>query len=216
MKKLALIATFSVITFITVAQQSNWSPSYSKLNSVTPLTKISFANPKAEDFPWVRWNFPPETAEMSELEKQLAELKAAGIAGVEIGQGGEPTLAQIEGLLKKGNELGIKISLKYKTGAPIPGNFSIKHDYARKTLSASDTLLAAGKAYADSLPGKGAILAVHAYRVSQMPVKGSKLLTIDASTRINLTDQILAGILAQNGVRRGVRHSREIAERIPA
>ena len=193
MKKLVLIATFSVIAFSTIAQQSNWSPSYPKLNSVRPLTKNSFANPKAEDFPWVRWNFPPETAEMAELEKQLVELKAAGIAGVEIGQGGEPTLAQIEGLLKKGNELGIKISLKYKTGAPIPGNFSIKNDYARKTLAASDTLLTAGKAYADSLPGKGAILAVQAYRVSQMPAKGSKLLTIDASTRINLTDQILAG-----------------------
>lgn len=193
MKHLFLFALVSVLAIRTFAQQTNWSPAYPKLNSVTPLTKKSFANPKPEDLPWVRWNFPPETAEMAELEKQLMDLKAAGIAGVEIGQGGEPTLAQIEGLLKKGNELGIKISLKYKTGAPIPGNFSIKHDFARKTLSASDTLLSAGKAYADSLPGKGAILAVHAYRVSKMPAKGSKLLTIDPATRLNLTDQILAG-----------------------
>ena len=193
MKHLFLFALVSVLAIRTFAQQTNWSPAYPKLNSVTPLTKKSFANPKPEDLPWVRWNFPPETAHLAELEKQLMDLKAAGIAGVEIGQGGEPTLAQIEGLLKKGNELGIKISLKYKTGAPIPGNFSIKHDFARKTLSASDTLLTAGKSYADSLPGKGAILAVHAYRVSQMPAKGSKLLTINPSTRINLTDQIIAG-----------------------
>jgi hypothetical protein len=193
MKQIALFLLLFTCVFETLAQQSTWTPAYPKLNSVTPLTKKSFASPKAEDLPWVRWNFPPETADMAELEKQLVELKAAGIAGVEIGQGGEPTLVQIEGLLKKGNELGIKISLKYKTGAPIPGNFSIKHDFARKTLSASDTLLSAGKAYADTLPGKGAILAVHAYRVSKMPLKGSKLLTIDPGTRINLTDQILAG-----------------------
>ena len=193
MKLIASFLFLSISVFGAMAQQSNWTPSYPKLNSVTPLSKNSFANPKAEDLPWVRWNFPPETAEIAELEKQLVELKAAGIAGVEIGQGGDPTLAQIEAVLKKGNELGIKISLKYKTGAPIPGKFSIKHDYARKTLSASDTLLSAGKAYADSLPGKGTILAVHAYRVSQMPAKGSKLLTIDPSTRINLSDKFIAG-----------------------
>jgi hypothetical protein len=193
MKQFALFLLLCACVFETEAQQSTWTPAFPKLNSVTPLTKKSFATPTSEDLPWVRWNFPPETADLAELEKQLVELKAAGIAGVEIGQGGEPTLAQIEGLLKKGNELGIKISLKYKTGAPIPGNFSIKHDFARKTLSASDTLLSAGKAYADSLPGKGAILAVHAYRVSKMPAKGSKLLTIDPDTRINLTDQILPG-----------------------
>lgn len=193
MKQIAFFILFCACLFDVEAQQSTWTPTFPKLNSVTPLTKKSFATPTSEDLPWVRWNFPPETADLSELEKQLVELKAAGIAGVEIGQGGEPTLTQIEGLLKKGNELGIKISLKYKTGAPIPGNFSIKHEFARKTLSASDTLLSAGKAFADSLPGKGAILAVHAYRVSKMPAKDSKLLTIDQSTRINLTDQILAG-----------------------
>jgi hypothetical protein len=193
MKQFALFLLLCACVFETEAQQSTWTPAFPKLNSVTPLTKKSFATPTSEDLPWVRWNFPPETADLAELEKQLVELKAAGIAGVEIGQGGEPTLAQIDGLLKKGNELGIKISLKYKTGAPITGNFSIKHDFARKTLSASDTLLLAGKAYADSLPGKGAILAVHAYRVSKMPAKGSKLLTIDPDTRINLTDQILPG-----------------------
>ena len=193
MKQIAFFILLCACLFDVEAQQSTWTPTFPKLNSVTPLTKKSFATPTSEDLPWVRWNFPPETADLSELEKQLVELKAAGIAGVEIGQGGEPTLTQIEGLLKKGNELGIKISLKYKTGAPIPGNFSIKHEFARKTLSASDTLLSAGKAFADSLPGKGAILAVHAYRVSKMPAKDSKLLTIDQSTRINLTDQILAG-----------------------
>ncbi|MHA8050318.1 glycosyl hydrolase [Aquirufa sp. ROCK-SH2] len=192
MKQISLLLILGFIVFGASAQQKTWSPFYAKLNPVTPLNTSSFAHPKAEDLPWVRWNFPPETAEISELEKQLVELKAAGIAGVEIGQGGEPTLTQIEALLKKGNELGIKISLKYKTGAPIPGNFSIKNDFARKTLSASDTLLNAGQIFTDSLPGKGTLLAVHAYRVNKIPLKDSKLLTIDASSRINLWDQVKA------------------------
>jgi hypothetical protein len=163
---------------------------HQRFNPVTPLTVSSFANPSAADFPWVRWNFPPETAEIAELEKQLAELKAAGIAGVEIGQGGEPTLNQIEAVLKKANEIGMKVSLKYKTGAPIPGNFSAKHDYVRKTLSATDTLLLGGKVFKDTLQGKGTILSVQAYKVTKSPEKGSKLITIDHSSAIVLTDKI--------------------------
>ncbi|WP_336912458.1 glycosyl hydrolase [Runella sp.] len=163
---------------------------HERFNPVTPLTASSFANPSSADFPWVRWNFPPETAEIAELGKQLTELKAAGIAGVEIGQGGEPTLNQIEAVLKKANEIGMKVSLKYKTGAPIPGNFSAKHDFVRKTLSAADTLLVGGQVFNDSLPGKGTILSVQAYKVTKSPEKGSKLITIDHPSAIVLTDKI--------------------------
>lgn len=163
---------------------------HERFNPVTPLTSHSFANPSSADFPWVRWNFPPETADISELEKQLTELKAAGIAGVEIGQGGEPTLDQIEAVLKKANEIGMKVSLKYKTGAPTPNSFSPKHDFVRKTLAAADTILVGGQVFNDSLPGKGTILSVQAYKVTKSPEKGSKLLTIDHSSAIVLTDKI--------------------------
>lgn len=163
---------------------------FERFNPVTPLTGNSFAKPSSADLPWVRWNFPPETAEIPELEKQLTELQAAGIAGVEIGQGGEPTRDQIEAVLKKANEIGMKVSLKYKTGAPTPGSFSIRHDYVRKTLSAADTLLTAGQMFNDTLPGKGTILSVQAYKVATAPAKGSKVLTIEYASGVTLTDKI--------------------------
>lgn len=163
---------------------------HERFNPVTPLTSNSFANPTSADFPWVRWNFPPETAEIAELEKQLTELNEAGIAGVEIGQGGEPTLPQIESILKKANEIGMKVSLKYKTGTPTPNSFSAKHNYVRKTLSSADTLLVGEKVFNDTLQGKGTILSVQAYKVTKSPEKGSKLMTIDHSSAIVLTDKI--------------------------
>lgn len=163
---------------------------FERFNPVTALTNNSFLNPSSEDFPWVRWNFPPETAEIGELEKQLVELKDAGIAGVEIGQGGEPTLPQIEAILRKANQIGLKVSLKYKTGAPTPGSFSAKHNYVRKTLAAADTLLQAGSNFNDTLPGKGTILSVQAYEVVSLPTKGSKIVTINHASAVNLTDKI--------------------------
>jgi alpha-L-rhamnosidase len=177
------------IFFFGCSKKNTPLKNHERFNPVTPLTVSSFANPSSADFPWVRWNFPPETAEITELEKELIELKAAGIAGVEIGQGGEPTLNQIEAVLKKANEIGMKVSLKYKTGAPIAGNFSAKNDYVRKTLSAADTLIMGGKVFNDSLPGKGTILSVQAYKVTKSPEKGSKLVTIDHSSAIVLTDK---------------------------
>ena len=181
----------SSMAFWACSKKSSWAPAYQPLNPVTSLTNQSFLKPGTEDLPWVRWNFPPEFAEISELEKQLADMKAAGIAGVEIGQGGEPTRNQIEAVLKKANELGIKVSLRYRIGAPVTGTFSIKHDYVRKTLSAADTMILAGKVFNDSLPGKGTILSVAAYKIIKTPIKGSKLLTIDHASGVSLTDKIV-------------------------
>lgn len=186
-KPLLIPAVLFSLLLLGCVKNLNQVNHYKQFNPVTPLTAQSFANPTFADYPWVRWNFPPETADIAELEKQLVELQAAGIAGVEIGQGGEPTLKQVEAILKKANEIGMKVSLKYKTGAPIPGNFSATHDYVRKTLAVADTILSSGSEFHDALPGKGTILAVQAYRVVKMPAKGSKLLTIDHASGINLT-----------------------------
>lgn len=190
-KKLLIFHLFLASIFIFgCSKKITEHKNHERFNPVTPLTSSSFANPSSVDFPWVRWNFPPETAEIAELEKELTELKEAGIAGVEIGQGGEPTLNQIEAVLKKANEIGMKVSLKYKTGAPTPNSFSPNHDFVRKTLSAADTLLAGGKVFNDTLQGKGTILSVQAYKVTKSPEKGSKLLVIDHSSAISLTDKI--------------------------
>ena len=190
-KHLTYLLLLSQIAFWACSKKSSWTPTYQQFNPVTSLTNQSFSKPGSEDLPWVRWNFPPETAEIAELEKQLVDLKAAGIAGVEIGQGGEPTLKQVEAVLKKANELGLKVSLKYKVGAPVAGTFSIKHDFVRKTLSAADTMILAGKVFNDSLPGKGTILSVAAYKIIKTPIKGSKLLTIDHASGVSLTDKIV-------------------------
>ena len=111
-KHLTYLLLLSPMVFWACSKKSSWAPTYHQFNPVTSLTNQSFSKPGSEDLPWVRWNFPPETAEITELEKQLADMKAAGIAGVEIGQGGEPTLKQVEAVLKKANELGIKVSLR--------------------------------------------------------------------------------------------------------
>ena len=87
-KYLTYLLLLSQIAFWACSKKSSWAPTYQKFNPVTSLTNQSFSKPGSEDLPWVRWNFPPEFAEISELEKQLVDMKAAGIAGVEIGRHG--------------------------------------------------------------------------------------------------------------------------------
>ena len=84
--------------------------------------------------------------------------------------------------------------------------FSAKHDFVRKTLSAADTLLVGRQVFNDSLPGKGTILSVQAYKVTKSPEKGSKLLAIDHASAIILTDKITqtnsAGFFGYAGLER--------------
>ena len=91
------------------------------INPVTELTRDSFREPPANDRPWVRWNWPPAAVTIPQLEAELEQLAAAGIRGVEIGQGGNPTNEQLTAILKKANALGITVGIKYSGGAPITG-----------------------------------------------------------------------------------------------
>jgi hypothetical protein len=135
-----------------------------KGNPVTRLTAATFANPPLSNWPWVRWNFTPETAEIAELERELEDLYNAGVGGVEIGQGGTPTFEQPVAILKKATGLGIKVSIKYKDGAPVPGTFAADHDYVRKMVHVTDVLVPAGDTYTGTLAGEGTIAAVLAYQ----------------------------------------------------
>jgi hypothetical protein len=159
------------------------------INPVTRLTAGSFASPPATDRPWVRWNFPPATTPIAELEKELDELSAAGIAGVEIGQGGNPTNEQLAAILRKATPLGITVSLKYKGGAPIDGTWDSANDYTRKTLEQSATTVNAGATFSGSLPGSGTIVAVLTYRCAAVPCS-TPIASLARSSVIDLTSQI--------------------------
>ena len=109
------------------------------VNPVTELTASTFANPPANDKAWVRWNWPPATTTNEQLLADLQDLADANIAGVEIGQGGNPTNEQLSLILDKANELGIKVGIKYSGGAPVTGTWVNTNDYTRKTLTNNRT-----------------------------------------------------------------------------
>ena len=94
------------------------------VNPVTTLTADTFAEPPANDKPWVRWNFPPATTSVAQLESDLEDLAAAGISGVEIGQGGNPTNEQLAAILTRANALDINVGIKYSGGAPVTGTWA--------------------------------------------------------------------------------------------
>lgn len=186
------------------------------VNPVTALTPETFANPPAVDWPWVRWNFPPETATIAELEAELTDMNAAGINGVEIGQGGVPTLEQLAAILRKANELGIKVSLK--AHADTPSVFAASRDLQRQTLSAGKTVVDAGANFSGALPDApppsrgrfggrgrgggrggaqaqtpgdpGTIVAVLAYRCSESPCPATGDIELDRDSVIDLTSTI--------------------------
>lgn len=162
----------------------------SKGNLVTVLTAETFAEPPMNDWPWVRWNYPPDTADVAELERELEDMYEAGIAGVEIGQGGTPTFEQLAAILRKATELGMKVSIKYKDGAPVPGTYSADDDYVRKTLEARDIVVDAGATFSGTLPGSGTIIAVLAYRCTEPPGADSDFIELDRASVIDLTSTI--------------------------
>src|SRR5882762_5101890 len=92
-KLLAFSAIVVVLIFVGAVAfgQSGTVPAtskkeWTKFNPVTPLTAASFATPPATDLPWVRMNMPA-TADPAEIAAEVQAARAAGIDGVEIGQG---------------------------------------------------------------------------------------------------------------------------------
>lgn len=160
------------------------------VNPVTKLTGDTFANPPAVDKPWVRWNWPPATTTTEQLISDLADMAAAGIAGVEIGQGGNPTNDQLKVILEKANELDITVGIKYSGGAPVTGTWDQTHDYTRKTLTNSRTFVDAGTTFSGVLPGTGTIVAAVAYRCATTPCATTGARELDRSSAINLTASI--------------------------
>lgn len=160
------------------------------VNPVTDLTASSFAAPPANDKPWVRWNWVPATTTDEQLTSDLEELAAAGVAGVEIGQGGNPTNDQLTVVLTKANELGITVGIKYIGGAPVTGTWDPTNDYTRKTLTNDRTLVNAGQTFTGVLPGTGTIVAAVAYRCTTTPCATTGARAVDRASAVNLTAQI--------------------------
>ena len=160
---------------------------WNDINPVTELTKDTFANPPLNDRPWVRWNWVPGTTTDEQLTSDLEDLAAAGIAGVEVGQGGNPTNDQLKVILEKANDLGITVGIKYSGGAPITGTWVNTNDYTRKTLTNNRTVVDAGANFAGALPGTGTLVAVIAYRCTNTPCEASGARTLERSSAINLT-----------------------------
>lgn len=173
-----------------------------KGNPVTRLTAETFANPPRADMPWVRWNFPPETATIAELETELQDMVDHNIAGVEIGQGGVPTLEQLVAIYHKANALGIKVSLKAVNGIPT-GPYSAGDALARRTLALNKTVVNAGDTFSGVLPQalpqsggfgrpstvpRGGIIAVLAYRCTANPCPETGPIELDRSSVQDLTN----------------------------
>jgi hypothetical protein len=141
---------------------------FAAMNPVTDLNASTFADPATTEKPWVRWNFKPADPRttIASLEADLEDAAAHGIGGVEIGQGGTPTPAQLTAIYAKAKALGITVSLK--AASALPGQtYSNTDAYARRTLNFSkfDPVLAGNTIDAD-VPGTatGTIVAVVAYR----------------------------------------------------
>ncbi|MCF6376343.1 hypothetical protein L2K70_01855 [Nocardioides KLBMP 9356] len=161
---------------------------FASLNPVTPLTTSSFADPADTEKPWVRWNFKPADAATTDasLIADLEDMAAHNIGGVEIGQGGVPTKAQLTLIYNKAEELGITVSLKVASALPGGAAFANTNDLARRTLNFSrfDPVAAGGSIDAD-LPGTatGTVVAVVAYRCN---VAGCPNLNSGQSLQVSL------------------------------
>jgi hypothetical protein len=167
---------------------------FHELNPVTPLTAATFSDPPQNDMPWVRWNFPPATASIAELETELEDMRDHNIAGVEIGQGGVPTNEQLLAIYRKATALGITVSLKAING--LPGTTYVNtNPYARRTLAAFKTAVDAGASVNLALPGPatgnpGTIVAVLAYRCTANPCQGTGVVDLDRASVNDLTSSL--------------------------
>ncbi|WP_397558069.1 glycosyl hydrolase [Microbacterium alkaliflavum] len=194
-----LVAPLGVAGTALAAGQADQPPSaaaFAKLNPVTPLTTASFADPAQANMPWARWNFPPATATIAGLEADIQDAYDHNIAGLEIGQGGVPTMEQLTAIYNKANSLGITISLK--AASALPGQtYSNADDYARRTLRNDRLVVGAGQSVNTLLPGPatgnpGTIVAVLAYQCSTAPCGTAGTVPLERSSVIDLTSTITA------------------------
>ncbi len=158
MKK-ALIITVAVASLIPLVEtavgqsrqvaattRSEWI----KFNPVTPLTAATFANPPATDLPWVRLNMPA-SADPAEIKVEVQQMRDAGIAGIEVGQGAFPNNEQLVALLTAANQGGIKVSLSHGP-TQNPAGYSPDNDHARKTMYFGRAAVDAGATFDGALP----------------------------------------------------------------
>lgn len=171
---------------------------FAALNPVTPLTKATFQTPPSADMPWARWNFPPADPEVTfaGLEADLEDAAAHHVTGVEIGQGGVPSKAQLTTIYTKAKELGITVSLKVASGLP-DATYANTNDNARRTLANFRmNPVNAGGAVDAAIPGPATgpstIVAVLAYRCSASPCSNltGGTVSLERESVIDLTDTL--------------------------
>ena len=168
------------------------------------LTAATFKSPSDADRPWVRWNLPAGVTD-EELRKELTEIRDAGVAGVEIGQGVYPPIDQLRLILRSANALGLKVSF---LDGPVnaPAGFSIADDKARKSLYFARIVLTQGQRYAGQVPipekaDRRSLLALQAYRCVGTCQDGSTNV-LDAASRVDLTSRVR--VTHRDGVAGGV------------
>ena len=117
------------------------------------------------------------------------------IAGVEIGQGGVPTNAQLVAILNRANQLGLKVSLKANAldpGRHLRGRRHLRAAYARRQQERRRRRRNFNGALPQA-PGTnvtGGIIAVLAYKCSAATCPTTGTIDLDRSSVQVLTDRI--------------------------
>ena len=142
---------------------------FAALNPVTPLTPASFADPADTEKPWVRWNFKPADPATSDasITADLEDMAAHNIGGVEIGQAGAPSKAQLTLIYAKAKRSASPSASRSPAHSPVALAYANTDAYARRSLNFSrfDPIVSGGTIDAD-LPGTatGTVVGVVAYR----------------------------------------------------
>lgn len=160
----------------------------------TVLNARTFAAPPQTDAPWVRWPLAA-TVEDAELEAELEQMHAAGIAGAELGQGTFPPISQVGVILRKANQLGLKISLSH---GPVsnPDGFTLDDDNARKVVAYGAAEVAGGSSFSGTIPAvtpattsRTTLIAVVAYKIVGT-WSTTTTTTLDFSSAVDLTSNV--------------------------
>ena len=151
---MAALASLSAMVATAVGQSPHVAATtrseWITFNPVTPLTAATFANPPATDWPWVRLNLPAG-ADPAEIQAEVHQMRDAGIAGIEVGQGAFPSNDQLLALLTAATQAGIKVSLSHGP-TQSPAGYSIDSDHARKTMYFGRAAVDAGATFDGPLP----------------------------------------------------------------